>query len=141
MSSPPSTLIDDASDATEQPTLPSINLAKSPEEIIELINNSRHAKLSMPHLAALADKKQSMSLLASLWADKMYYTISALIVQASEDTGYPDTYFLNELGQERYRQKQKSRKPNPFNGYVREKLEELNEGKHMREIFGDLTVI
>lgn len=120
----------DASNLSDTlPTPPTINLEKSPEEIIELINNSRHAKLSMPHLSALSDKKQNAVLLASLWADKMYYTLSAMIVQASEETGYPDTYFLNELGQESYRQKQRTRKPSAFGGYIREKLEELNTGK------------
>lgn len=121
----------DSFDASEiLPMPPSIDIEKSPEELIEHINNSRHAKLSMPHLAALADKKQNASTLASLWADKMYYTLSAMIAQASAETGFPDDYFLNELGQESHRQKQRSRKPNPFNGFMREKLEELNSGKH-----------
>lgn len=119
----------DASDTSDVlPTPPTINLEKSPAEIVQFINNSRHAKLSMPHLSALADKKQSATLLASLWADKIYYTLSAMISQATTETGFPDSYFLNELGQEGHRQKQKGRKSNAFNGFMREKIETLNEG-------------
>lgn len=119
----------DASDTSDVlPTPPTINLEKSPAEIVQFINNSRHAKLSMPHLSALADKKQSTTLLASLWADKIYYTLSAMISQATTETGFPDSYFLNELGQEGHRQKQKGRKSNAFNGFMREKIETLNEG-------------